>query len=144
MKFRWRGGTKGFIARSASRAVRRELSRNGGGERASNSCSLLIILLIGIPLATFLLQILMIPVILIFELLQRNPLLSIVLIGSIFVGIFGVVYLQKKRYIESAIYWLSRTFRKITKVERLILSALAILAVILCATLVIVVIVTTF
>jgi hypothetical protein len=143
MKFRWRGGTKGFIARSASRAVRRELSRPGGGERASNSCSLLIILFIGIPLAIVLLQILMIPVVLIFELLQKNLLLSIVLIGSFFVGIFGVVYLQKKRYIESAINWLSRTFRKITKIERFILSALAILAVILCATLVIVVIVTT-
>lgn len=37
MKFRWRGGTKGFIARSAARAINRELYRKKGGNQVSKT-----------------------------------------------------------------------------------------------------------
>lgn len=115
MKFRWRGGTKGFIARSASRAVRRELSRNGGGEQATNSCALIIILIIGIPLALILLQILLLPVELFFALLEKEPLLTSILFGGIVIGIVALIYLQKNGYIQSARSWFSLKVKEITK-----------------------------
>jgi len=102
MKFRWRGGTTGFIARSASRAVRRGFSSNKGGESAINSCAFIIMLIIGIPLGFALLQLLLLPVGVLFWIIKEAPFLSAIFIGIIVFSIVTLTYLQRKGYIQSA------------------------------------------
>jgi len=112
MKFRWRGGSKGFIARSASRAVRRNLYRSGSGTQALGSCGLLLILLIGIPVALLLFPLLFLPLLPIFPFLQEIPVLVIFLMGPIVIGVFALIYLLRITGTQSRTNWLSLKSKK--------------------------------
>jgi hypothetical protein len=149
MKFRWRGGNIGFLARSTSRALRRGVRGRNRTAQAVNSCALLVILIMGVPLALFLLLMLLFAIEQFFVLLQNEPLLAAILFGSIIIGILALIYIQRKRYIQSVGRWLLLKFKEIirsisqiSKGKIVILASLTILAIIFCAALFIIAVIT--